>query len=94
MTKLVINLTLFSIAQYFVGFVGFFKLFFSSRISGITVRMQLHGDATVGLFQIAVGDVSINAQDLVIISLCHALPLTAHPTTEIGAASYASHDFA
>jgi hypothetical protein len=56
--------------------------------------MQLHGDATVGLFQIAVGDVSINAQDLVIISLCHALPLTAHPTTEIGAASYASHDFA
>ena len=64
------------------------------RISGITVRMQLHGDATVGLFQVAVRDVSVNAQDFVIISLCHALPLTACPTTPIGVASYAVHDFA
>ena len=94
MTKLIVDLALLAIAEHFVGFVGFFELFFGSRISGITVRMQLHGDATVGLFQVAVRDVSVNAQDFVIISLCHALPLTACPTTPIGVASYAVHDFA
>tara|TARA_Y100000991_G_scaffold202879_1_gene177080 strand:- start:815 stop:1300 length:486 start_codon:yes stop_codon:yes gene_type:complete len=77
---LIVNLTLFLIAEYLVGFVRLFELCLCGGIPRIAIRMKFHGDTSISLFEVTAGDVSVNAQDFVIISFCHVLPLAAYPT--------------
>src|SRR5690606_11869168 len=46
---------LICIAQHFISFSGFFEFFFRGLISGVAVRMVLHRDLAVGLFDLVGG---------------------------------------
>ena len=54
MTVLVVRRTLAGIGQHFVGLVGLFEHFFRRFVIGITVRVMLHRQATVGLLQVRI----------------------------------------
>ena len=71
MTKLVIGGTLLRIVQGFVGLFGFFKLFFGFRVIWIAIRVMLHRQTTVCLFQFRVTGVLCHTEDFVKIALCH-----------------------
>jgi hypothetical protein len=52
MTVLVVGRALTGIGQYFVGLVGLLEHLFRRFVIGITVRVMLHRQATVGLLQV------------------------------------------
>lgn len=52
MTVLVVSRALARIGQYFVGLVGLLEHLFRRFVAGITVRVVLHRQATIGLFQV------------------------------------------
>ena len=76
MAVLVVALTLFIIAKYFVGFSRFFELSFGFGIIRVAVRMEFHRQFAVGFFNFISACRFIDAEYLVIISFAHAV----HPT--------------
>ena len=52
MTKAVVLRTFVRIAQYFVGFCCFLKFFLGRFVSGVTVRVILHGNLAVRFFDL------------------------------------------
>ena len=71
MTITVVGRALLLVAQDFVGFFDFLELFFRFFAVRIAVRMVLHGQLAVGLFQFIVRGVLCHAQGFVVITFCH-----------------------
>lgn len=64
------------IGQNLIRLVDFLEFFLSGFITGILVGVVFHGQLAVGLFNLGVGRVFLNAQHLVIISfvlICHTI---------------------
>jgi hypothetical protein len=70
-TILVVRCTLAGIGQHFVGLVGLLEHLFRCFVIGITVRVMLHRQTTVGLFQVRVAGATLDTQYFVIVTLCH-----------------------
>ena len=63
------------IGQNLIRLVDFLEFFLSGFITGILIGVVFHGQLAVGLFNLGVGRVFLNAQHLVIISfvlICHS----------------------
>ncbi len=91
MAKPVVGLALFIVREDVVSFRDFLELGLRSRIALIAVRMILHGQLAVGLFQIALAGLPVNAEDVVKILLSHGpgpprLPNAHTKTSERGPA--------
>ena len=74
MTVLVVGLTLARIRKHFVSLVGFLECVFSGFVSGITVRMMLHCEATISLFQLCLAGAALDTQHFVIVTFGHKFP--------------------
>jgi hypothetical protein len=73
MAVLIVSRPLLRIAQNLVGFLGFLEVLFGFRVVGIAVGVVLHRQAAIGLLQLVVGGIAIDAQNFVIVSLRHRL---------------------
>src|SRR5205823_4796825 len=51
---------------------------------GIAVRVMLHRELAVGLLDVLLGSIAVDAQHRVVITLCHQIPcqLSSNPSTE------------
>ena len=72
-TELVILLAFLRIMQHIVGFSCLFEFLFSLFVTRISVRMVFDGYLSVCLFYFVFIGILAHAQNLVIISFCHAL---------------------
>ena len=70
-TVLIVGRTLLRIGQDFVRFFDLFKLGFGLFITLVAVRVEFHGQALVRLFDFTLFRCFGNAQNLVIVLLCH-----------------------
>ncbi|MNV69396.1 hypothetical protein D3C71_1623030 [compost metagenome] len=71
MPVLIVGRTLAGIGQYFVGLVGILEQIFRRFIVGIAVRVMLHRQAPVGLFQLRFAGAALDTEHLVIITFSH-----------------------
>ncbi len=62
---LIVSRALLFVGQYLVSFLGFLELRFGFGIVRIAVRVVLHGQLAVGLFDVFTGSVTIDAQNFV-----------------------------
>ena len=74
MTVLVVGRALLRVRQHFIGLFGLFEFRFGvfGGFTLVAVRVELHGQLAVGLFNFLFGRVLGNAQNLVKISFGHA----------------------
>jgi hypothetical protein len=68
-TKLVVCGTLLRVTQYRISLPQFLELLLGCLVTRILVRMKLHGELTVGLFEFLFGRTLGNAKDLIEIAL-------------------------
>eukprot|EP01132_Coremiostelium_polycephalum_P016378 gene16378-biopygen8372 len=71
MAILVVSGALVRITQAFVGLIGLFEQLFGFFAIRITVRVVLHCQATVSLFQVRLAGAALHTQHFVIVTLCH-----------------------
>ena len=71
MAELVVLLSFGCIAEYFVGFGGFFKFFFNFFVVRVSIRVVLHIQLTVSFFNFIFSGVSVYTENFVIISFSH-----------------------
>ena len=69
MAVTVVELAFLRIAQHLVGLGGFLELGLRLGIADVAIRMILHGQLAIGLFERVVVGVSRDAQNLVIVPL-------------------------
>ena len=69
---LVVAGTFIRVGQHFKCFVGLFEQFFRLFVAGIPVRVMLHGNAPVGLFDIGLRRIAGYTQYFVIIFFRHS----------------------
>src|SRR5450432_729349 len=74
MSELIVNGAFFRVAEDLVGFLGLFESMFRLRIIGIAVRMMLHGEAAIRLFDVGLGRASGQIEELIVILLRHCSP--------------------
>ena len=67
----VIQATFLGITQDCIGLVDLLHFFYSLIIIVVFIGVMLHGQIAVGLFDGGFVGVSIDAQNLIIITLCH-----------------------
>ena len=68
---LVVSRTFLAVGKDFVGFLGFLEVLFGFWIVRIAVRVMLHGQLAVGLLDVFVGCIPIDAEDVVKVAFCH-----------------------
>src|SRR5450830_980352 len=73
MTITVVCIALFRIGQHFVGFFDFLELFFRFLTVRIAVRMVLHRQFAVSLFDLFFRSIFCDTECLVKITLCHVV---------------------
>ncbi len=61
----IVGRTLVGVGEDLVGFLGFLELFLGFFVVRVAVRVVLHGQLAVGLFQFILGGVAIDAENLV-----------------------------
>jgi hypothetical protein len=66
---LVVGGALLRVGQDLVGFLGFLELLLGLGIVRIAVRMVLHGQLAVGLLDLVVRGVAVDAEDFVVVAL-------------------------
>ena len=71
MTILVVSRALLPVGKDFVGFLDFLEVFFRLGIVRIAVRMVFHGQLAVGLFDLVIGSVTVDAKDVVKVAFAH-----------------------
>jgi hypothetical protein len=72
MAVLVVGRPLLRVGEDLVGFLGFLELLLRFRVVRIAVGMVLHGQLAVGLLDLVVRGVAIDAEDFVVVALlCH-----------------------
>ena len=81
MAVLVIGGPLLAIREDFVGFLGFLEFFLGRRIVRVAVGVMLHGHLAVGLLDLVVGSVAVDAENLVKIAFRHCF----YPSSDKGA---------
>ena len=69
MTELVIGGAFLSVREHFVGFLGFLEVGFGLGVVGVAIRMVFHGQLAVGLFQLIVGRIAVDAERFVVVAL-------------------------
>ena len=74
MAELVIGCPLLLIGEHLVGFLGFLELGQRLLIIRVTVRMVLHGQTSIGLFQILLTGILGRPQHFIIITFGHSGP--------------------
>ena len=67
----VVFLTLFRIAQYFVGFIHLLELSFCRRVILVQVRMIFLGQLPVCLLDFILSGITVYSQNLIVINKCH-----------------------
>jgi hypothetical protein len=70
MTELVVSRSLLGVAQDLVGELGLLELLLRRR-TRVAVRVELHGEASVGLLDVGLAGVAADAEYFVIIALGH-----------------------
>ena len=70
---LIVQLALFRVRKHLVGFIDFLELFLGILIAGVIVRVVLHGQLAVSLFDLRIGGRFGYSQHFVVIALflCH-----------------------
>ena len=70
---LIVQLTLLRVRKHLVGFIDFLELFLGILIAGVVVRVVLHGQLAVSLFDLRIGGRFGYSQHFVVIALflCH-----------------------
>ncbi len=72
--ELVVDLPFLGVAQDLVGFRGFLEAVFRLAVAGVPVRMVLQGEFAIGRFELGVGRLAVDPQDLIVIPFgCHLL---------------------
>ncbi len=71
MPELVIGRALFVVLENGVGFLGLLEMLLRVSIIQITVRMVLHRQLAIGLFELSFVNVSLNSKHFVIVAFCH-----------------------
>ncbi|CRM70056.1 hypothetical protein [Pseudomonas sp. 22 E 5] len=71
MAILIVGRALIGITQAFVGLIGLLEHLFGFFAIRITVRVVLHRQATVSLFQVRLAGAALHTQHFVIVTLCH-----------------------
>ena len=74
---LVVGRTLLGVRKHFIGLFGLFELFFRlfGPIALIAIRVKLHRQLAISLFDVVVAGVLGNAKDFVVIALSHEVSL-------------------
>ena len=65
MAELVVGLALLGVRQDLVGFFRLLELLLGLWVIRIAVRMELHGQAAVGLLDLVIPGVAVDAEDFV-----------------------------
>jgi hypothetical protein len=73
MAELVIGGTLLGIGKDFVRLFGLLEFSLGFLVIRITIRVVLHSQAAIGLFQIGIAGILLYTQYFVIVALCHSL---------------------
>src|SRR5580698_79946 len=71
---LIIDRALACIAEHLGGLLGFLEFVLGLVIAGIAIRMELHRQAAIGLFDICFGGRLRDIQNFVVIALRHSRP--------------------
>ena len=74
LAQLVVAGALLGVAQDLVGLVDLFKAVLGLLVTGVAVRMILHGQFAVGAFDLVSAGATRDAQDLVVIVIFHGTP--------------------
>src|SRR5947208_1946326 len=69
---LVVGRALLRVAEHLVGFLRFLEVLFGARVLRIAVRMPFHGKAPVGLLQVFLGGVAVDAEHFAVVALRHS----------------------
>src|SRR5436190_10720616 len=82
-TELVVRRALLRVGQDLVGLLRFLEFFFRPLV-GIAVRVMLHRELAVGLLDVLLGSIAVDAQHRVVVPLCHQVPcqLSSSPSTK------------
>src|SRR5690606_26935305 len=72
MAKTVVGSTLLFIRQHLIGFLDFFKLLFHGFIALRTIRVKLHGDAFISLFDVFIVGAFGDTLYLIVVTLAHS----------------------
>ena len=71
-TVLIVDAAFFAVREDFVGFCNLLEFFLCGRIIRMQIGVVLTGELAVDFFQFIVGDISADAQHLIIITfVCH-----------------------
>ena len=71
MTKLIVGTALFAVRQDFVSLGRLFELGVCVGIIRVAVRVILHGDSPVGLFDLLIRGRAVNTKHFVIVAFRH-----------------------
>ena len=71
MAELVVSRALLPVAQDLKGLFGLLEFILRFRVTFISIGVVLHGQAAIGLFDVGVIGVAINAENFVIVTLSH-----------------------
>jgi hypothetical protein len=69
--ELVVGGALLRVAQHLVGLLRLLEVLLGLRVVRIAVRVPLHGEAPVGLLQVLLAGVAVDAQHFVVVALRH-----------------------
>ena len=71
MAVLVVGGAFAGVAEYFVGFLRLLEVLFRFWIIRIAVRMMLHRQLAIGLFEVLLGSIAIDPEHFVIVAFRH-----------------------
>ncbi len=78
MAVLIVGRALLAVGKNFVGFLGFLEVFLRLGIVRIAVGMMLHGQLAIGLLDVLVGSVAVDAKNFVKVAFSHFDSLSVH----------------
>src|SRR5450631_1062562 len=85
--ELIVSRSLARIGEDFVRFLGFLEFLFRGFVVRIAVRMMFHRQLAIGLLDVLVGSVAIDAQRGVVVALRHVFNSPMQQTAELRSAS-------
>ena len=71
MAVLIVGRALVGVRQNFVSLFGFLELLLGFRVVRIAVRMKFHRELAIGLLDVVIRRIAIDAEHFVIVAFCH-----------------------
>src|SRR5205823_475133 len=71
--ELVVGSTFLRFGEDLVGFLGLLEIVLGSLVVRISVRMMLHRELPIGLLDLLIGSIAIDAQHRIVVALCHRI---------------------